>query len=70
MRTRELNVPSEIIVDFAKLLEKHEIINEIKGVTEDDEITVELQYEKEESEVVFELMELVDDYLEENEDDE
>lgn len=69
MRIREINVPSEIMFDVAKVIGEHEIVNEIKGVTEEEEIIMELQYEKEENQIVFEVMELIDEYNEEDDDE-
>ena len=66
MKTKEINVPAEIIAEFADLLAEHNLNNEILGSTEDGEIIVAVQYEKEERQAVFELLELVDDNAEEN----
>lgn len=62
MKTKEINVPVIIIVEFAGLLAEHNLTNEIVGLTDDGEIIIEVQYEKEERQAVFELLELVEDY--------
>ena len=67
MKTKELLVPKEIIEEFSDLIAEHEITNAIQGSTEDGEIIVEVQYEKEERPGVYALMELIDDYNEEDE---
>lgn len=67
MNTKELIVPKEIIEEFSDLIAEHEIENSIQGSTEDGEIIVEVQYEKEERQGVYALMELIDDYNEEDE---
>lgn len=67
MKTKERIVPKEIIEEFSDLIAEHEIANSIQGSTEDGEIIVEIQYEKEERQGVYVLMELIDDYNEEDE---
>ena len=67
MKTKELIVPKEIIEEFSDLIAEHEIANSIQGSTEEGEIIVEVQYEKEERQGVYALMELIDDYNEEDE---
>jgi hypothetical protein len=66
MKTKEINVPAEIITEFADLLAEHNLTNEILGSTDDGEIIIEVQYEKEERQAVFELLELIDDNEEED----
>ena len=61
MKTKEINVPVEIIAEFADLLAEHNLTNEILGSTEDGEIIIEVQYEKKERQAVFDLLELVED---------
>ena len=68
MKTKELNVPQEIIEEFADLLAENNITNEIQGTTEDGDIIIRVEYEKEERQAIFELMELIDDHNLEEED--
>jgi hypothetical protein len=67
MRTREFEVPTEVIAEFAEALDQHSLTNEINGVNDDGEILIEVSYEKNERESILELMELLDDHKEENE---
>lgn len=67
MRTKEFEVPTDIIVAFSEALIEHELTNEITGTTEDDDIVIEVSYDKDEREKVFILSEMIDDYLDENE---
>jgi hypothetical protein len=60
MRKMTLNVPTESIVEFARIIEEHELDNTIVGLTEDEEIIVEIQYENNERQGVFELIELTE----------
>jgi len=67
MKTKELNVPKEVIEEFANLLAEHNITNEIQGTTDNEEIIVKVEYENEERQSIFELMELIDDFNSEDE---
>jgi hypothetical protein len=69
MKTKELNVPAEIMTDFANLIADHEIDNEIMGATDEGEIIIEVRYEKEDRQGIFELMEMIDDYYSEEEEE-
>jgi hypothetical protein len=60
MKTREFEVSTDNIVEFAQILEEHEISNEIVGVNEEDEIVISVSYERDDRNVIFELMELVE----------
>jgi hypothetical protein len=68
MRTKEINVPIDAMEDVADFIADHELTNEILGSTEDGEITISIEYEKEDRKVIFELMELVEDSIEEEDD--
>ena len=69
MKTREFNVPANIMIEFAEALAENELTNEITGTTEDNEVVIEVQYEKSERQAIFELMEMVDDAQEEDSDE-
>lgn len=70
IRTKEFQVPSDFIEEFAEALAENELTNEINGVTEDGEILIEVSYEKEERAAVFALTELLDDYYDDEEESE
>ena len=70
IRTKEFQVPSDFIEEFAEALAENELTNEINGVTEDGEILIEVSYEKEERAAVFALTELLDDYYDDVEESE
>lgn len=60
MKTRTFEVPVDMMVEFAGIIEENDLDNTIKGTNEDDEIIVEVNYEPDERLSVFELMELLD----------
>ena len=70
MRTKEFEVPTDIIIEFAEALAEHELTNEINGVTEEGDILIEVSYEKPDRANVFALTELLDDYYENEEESE
>ncbi len=70
IRTKEFEVPSDFIEEFAEALAENELTNEINGVTEDGDILIEVSYEKEERAAVFALTELLDDYYDDEEESE
>lgn len=70
MRSKEFEVPTDFINEFAEALAEHELTNEINGVTEDGDILIEVSYEKNERASVFALTELLDDYHEGEESEE
>ena len=70
MRTKEFEVPSDFITEFAEALAEHELRNEINGVNEEGDILIEVNYEKTERATVFALTELLDDYYENEEESE
>jgi hypothetical protein len=60
MRTKELLVSDDTIVEFSELLEENNLKGTILGVSEDSEIKVHVTYERENRDVILDLMELVD----------
>jgi hypothetical protein len=67
MKTKELNVPVDAIVEVAKMLEVAQISNTITGTTEDEEITVEIKYE--DRQIVAYLEDIIENCAEEEDDD-
>ena len=55
MRTKEFEVPSDFITEFAEALAEQELTNEMNGVNEEGDILIELSYEKAARAIVFAL---------------
>jgi hypothetical protein len=70
MKTKELIVPVDAIVEVAKMLEVAQTINTITGTTEDEEIIVEIKYEHEDRQLVSDLEEVIANCTEEEDEDE
>ena len=70
MRTKEFEVPTEIIAEFSDALAENNLDNEIQGTNEEGEVIVQVSYEKDEREGVFALTEIIDDYFEDEESEE
>ncbi len=70
----QFNVPIGRMTEFASLLGKHELSNEISGASRVGEIIVSVEYEKNERDEVDELIDLLegehDDDSEEDEEEE
>lgn len=63
MRTKEFEVPIEIIAHFANLLIDHNLTNEIVGINgEEGTLTIEVRYEIKEKEKLLTLIEFIDDH--------
>lgn len=72
MKTKELIVPMEAIVEIAKMLEVAQISNTITGTRQDEEIVIEVEYDRNERQVIFDLEQIIEncyDEDDENEDD-
>ena len=63
-------MPQEIVLDFAKVLEEHQLEGTIEQTTEDDEIVIAVPYDDDDRDTIHELHDMIDDYTEENEEDE
>lgn len=70
MRTKEFEVPTEVMAEFADALQEHGLNNSIQSSNEDGEIVVWIEYDTDDREAVLLLSEMIDDYHEENEEDE
>jgi hypothetical protein len=68
MRTRQFEIPQELIADFFTTAEQEDLEIELIEVNEDDELVVEIRYDNEERDSVMNLVELLDDYYGEEED--
>ena len=73
MRTTTVEVPAEVIVEFAAKLCSTSLAHEIKATTEDDQIIFDIFFEKDESDEVDELeeylQELIDSLPEEDDEE-
>ena len=67
MRTKEFEVPNEVMPEFADAIAEHDLENEILGSTEAGEIIIEISYEPKERSKILALTELIEDHLEETE---
>lgn len=69
MRTKEFEVPTEVMAEFADALQEHGLNNSIQSSNEDGEIVVRIEYDTDDREAVLLLSEMIDDYHEENEEE-
>jgi hypothetical protein len=69
MKKKEINVPSEVMMEVAGFIADNDVMNEILGTTENEEVIIEVKYEKEDRETIFEMEEIIADWREENEED-
>ena len=70
MRTREFEVPRDIVGDFFSQADEADLDIEMQQVNEDGELVVEIKYEDRERNAVMNLIEMVDDYYSDQSDDE
>jgi hypothetical protein len=64
MKTKELVVPTEIIMEVAKMLGENEVTNEIVGATDGEEIIIQVTYDRDERDVISEIKDLIADCYE------
>lgn len=69
MRTKEFEVPTEIMTEFADALQEYGLNNSIQQSNDDGEIVVRIEYDTDDREAVLLLSEMIDDYHEENEEE-
>lgn len=70
MRTKQFEVPVEMITEFSEALGDSGLNNSVNGVNEEGEILITVGYEKNERATVFELSELIDEFHDENSEEE
>jgi hypothetical protein len=68
MKRKVFEVPPDLIVDFAQIIEDNELDNVIEGVTDDGDIEITVEFNPKQKEAIKELGEMIDDYHEEEED--
>jgi hypothetical protein len=62
----ELDVPQEIMVDTAEIIEQNEIEATILGRGDDDTITIGFEYAPEQRENIMEILELIEEFNDDN----
>lgn len=67
---KELNVPSNLIIEVADVLLENGISNDIIGTDEEtDELILEVTYEKEQREAIHQIEDLIADYEDNSEEE-
>ncbi len=61
-KTREFEVPTSIVAEFASLLIDHDLTNEITGLNEDGDLIIEVTCEDKKKASLLTLIEFMDDY--------
>jgi hypothetical protein len=69
-KTRQFEIPKDYIGSFFGALEDTDLAYELIEVNEDDELVIEVEYDSNERDDVMNLIELLDEYYEEVEDEE
>jgi len=69
-KTRQFEIPKDFIGTFFGALENTDLAYELIETNEDNELVVEVEYDSNERDDVMNLIELLDDYYEEVEDEE
>ena len=67
MPNKEFEVPLLLMLEFANLVAKHDLPCELMGSTEEEEIILEIEYEPNQRKFIHKLSDLIDDYLEREE---
>ena len=74
IKTRTFDIPKDLLGEFFTVLEENELEYELVDVNQDDdELEITVTYSESQKGIVMNLIELIDDYFsetEENEDDE
>lgn len=70
MRTKQFEVPKEMIALFFDQADESELETELVQVNEEEELVVDVHYDTNEKEEVMSLVELLEDYNNEAEEEE
>ena len=65
-RHLELNIPQDVMAETAEIIEQNEMEANILGKTEDDCITVGFDYAPEQRDSIMEILELIEDFNDED----
>ena len=68
-KSRNFEVPKEMLSPFFNQLEETELSYELKEVDEDGDLIIEVEYSENEKEEVMDLIELLDEYYNQNEEE-
>lgn len=69
-KNRNFEIPKEMLSPFFNQLEETELSYELKEVDEDGNLVIEVEYSESEKGEVMDLIELLDDYYNENQSEE
>lgn len=69
MRSIVFEVPVDLMVDFAQVIEQHELDNVIEGITVDDDIEIRVDYKASQRSVINKIHEMIDEFKENNSDE-
>lgn len=69
-KTRQFEIPKDYIGSFFGALEDTDLAYELIEINEDDELVIEVEYDSNGRDDVMNLIELLDEYYEEVEDEE
>lgn len=69
MRSRTFEVPVDLMVDFAQIIDQYELDNVIEGVTEDNDIEVRVDFQPNQRNVISKIVDLIDEFKENNYDE-
>ena len=71
VKTRTFEIPKDLLGEFFTQLEDNELEYELIDVNQDDdELEITVTYSESQKGIVMDLIELIDDYFSENEDNE
>jgi hypothetical protein len=71
IKTRTFDIPKDLLGEFFTQLEDNELEYELIDVNQDDdELEIAVTYRESQKGIVMDLIELIDDYFSENEDNE
>jgi hypothetical protein len=70
MRTKQFEIPKEMIALFFDQADEFELETELVEVNEEEELVVDVHYDTNEKEEVMSLVELLEDYYNEAEEEE
>jgi hypothetical protein len=70
MRTRNFEVPTDIMEEFATIIEQEGLNTTIDGVSGDGDIEVSVDYEVDQKPIINKIHDMIDRYNEELEDQE
>jgi hypothetical protein len=70
VRYIEINVPQEVILETAEIIEINELDAAILGKTEDDLVSIGIDYSINQRESIMEILELIEDFNDEESEEE